>query len=173
MSHFSVIVIGNNIEEQLARYNENEFLENIYLNAETVNELQTKFNTNDSNPEKIKEFADWLEWWGGYSIDTDGIYYRGNHNAKWDWYKVGGRWDGFFAGRNTIKKRDLKEMEYPFAIVKNGEWFDKGQMGWFAMVQKPNFPYKKISQEQWVEECNKLLADVADDTMLTIVDCHI
>ena len=55
----------------------------------------------------------------------------------------------------------------PFAIVKDGKWYEKGKMGWWGMV----------SDEQlgvdWHSQAKMLMEDLPDDTLLTIVDCHI
>lgn len=54
-----------------------------------------------------------------------------------------------------------------FAIVKDGQWYERGSMGWFGCVsdEKPD--------DQWEEEWNKLILNLPDDTLLTLVDCHI
>jgi len=54
-----------------------------------------------------------------------------------------------------------------FAVVKDGKWYDRGKMGWWACVsdEKP--------AEQWSEEFSRLINDLAGDTLLTLVDCHI
>lgn len=54
-----------------------------------------------------------------------------------------------------------------FAVLKDGKWFEKGQMGWFAMVSNEKKP------KTWDRAFEKLLKDVPEDTELTIVDCHI
>lgn len=42
----------------------------------------------------IEEFA---ENWCGYSMNDEGIWGTYiNENGKWDWYQLGGRWNGFF-----------------------------------------------------------------------------
>lgn len=55
----------------------------------------------------------------------------------------------------------------PYALVMNGEWFAKGNMGWFGMSDD------KISQASWNDDINSLLDSLSDDTQITIVDCHI
>ncbi|SCM71580.1 conserved hypothetical protein [uncultured Pleomorphomonas sp.] len=52
-----------------------------------------------------------------------------------------------------------------FAVLKDGEWFEKGEMGWFACVsnEKPD----------WAEQFDKLFAGLRSDQWITFVDCHI
>lgn len=53
------------------------------------------------------------------------------------------------------------------AVVKDGQWYERGEMGWFAIVhdEKPG--------EQWERQFASLLDGLPDDTTLTVVDCHI
>jgi len=53
------------------------------------------------------------------------------------------------------------------AVVKNGKWFEYGEMGWFGV----SINEKEV--KDWQGELRDLLADVSDDTLLTVVDCHI
>lgn len=54
-----------------------------------------------------------------------------------------------------------------FAIVKDGKWIEKGEMGWFGMVSNEK------DQTEWDNEFNKMIDELPDDTQLTLVDCHI
>lgn len=52
-----------------------------------------------------------------------------------------------------------------FALVKDGKWYEKGEMGWWACVSD--------EKSNWNEEFAKLLDSVPDDTLLSVYDCHI
>lgn len=54
-----------------------------------------------------------------------------------------------------------------FAVVKDGVWYEKGEMGWWGMSTD------KMSQNEWNEKFKELLNSVSDDTILTLIDCHI
>jgi hypothetical protein len=54
-----------------------------------------------------------------------------------------------------------------FAVIKNGKWYEKGEMGWWASVSNEK------EGEDWSKEVEDLLADVSDDTLISIYDCHI
>lgn len=54
-----------------------------------------------------------------------------------------------------------------FAILKDGEWIEKGKMGWWCMVADEKDP------DLWQKTFDKVLDSVKDDEMITIVDCHI
>lgn len=54
-----------------------------------------------------------------------------------------------------------------FAVLKDGEWYERGSMGWFGMASNEK------DSDQWQREFNKLIDGLPDDTLLTMVDCHI
>jgi hypothetical protein len=54
-----------------------------------------------------------------------------------------------------------------FAVVKNSTWYEKGEMGWWGAVSN------KKEQTDWNRQFNELLDGLPDDTVLTVVDCHI
>lgn len=55
----------------------------------------------------------------------------------------------------------------PYALVKDGQWFAKGRMGWWGMSDD------KLTQDDWNRKVGELLDGLPDDTQITIVDCHI
>lgn len=55
----------------------------------------------------------------------------------------------------------------PFAVVKDGEWYERGKMGWFAAVSDEK------DKNVWNETVKKLLDETGDDELITFVDCHI
>lgn len=54
-----------------------------------------------------------------------------------------------------------------YAIVKDGEWIARGNMGWFGMSDD------KVAEEEWRTKVGELIESLPDDTWLTTVDCHI
>ena len=58
-------------------------------------------------------------------------------------------------------------MPSTFAVVKDGRFYERGEMGWWAVVIDEKDP------EAWDKEFWKLLENVSDETMLSVVDCHI
>ncbi len=125
MSHFTVMVIGDNPEALLEPYDEQaegEF-------QDCTDEVMEKWNKNEAEEildgktpqeyyENVKKFA---SDYYGYRLakDYDGEEERYgvfgitfNENGKWDWYSLGGRWKGFFIHK---AKKDCK---YPKEIKK-------------------------------------------------------
>lgn len=54
-----------------------------------------------------------------------------------------------------------------FAFVRDGQWTERGDMGWFGMAAN------ELSDGQWLPMFNKMLDELPDDTLLSVVDCHI
>jgi hypothetical protein len=55
-----------------------------------------------------------------------------------------------------------------YALLHEGVWYSKGRMGWFGMSLD-----ETMTQAQWNAETAKLIDSLPDETMLTVVDCHI
>lgn len=55
----------------------------------------------------------------------------------------------------------------PYAVVRNGEWRAKGDMGWFGMSSD------KVAQSDWNAIISTLIDALDPNERLTILDCHI
>lgn len=53
-----------------------------------------------------------------------------------------------------------------FAVVKDGEWFERGSMGWWGVV------HNESDVDEWNAKVWEMIQSLDDDTLLTIVDCH-
>jgi hypothetical protein len=99
MSHFTVMVIGENPEDQLAPFQENNMSNcpEEYLEFNDETEILQKEWESLSEDEK-NEYDDFESFVGdrGYDEHEGKFGYWENPNAKWDWYVLGGRWTGFF-----------------------------------------------------------------------------
>jgi len=60
-----------------------------------------------------------------------------------------------------------KAITTTFAVIKDGKWYEKGSMGWWGAVSD------KKDIGEWAKEFEKLIVDLPDETLLTVVDCHI
>lgn len=103
--------------------------------------------------------------------------YKSNYNpkSKWDWYRIGGRWDGVVKSRKRDSKdngfnfssdhellqhnvapvshfpQPIPDESIPFAILTpDGKWYERGKMGWFGAVSNKN--------ESWKNQARKLLS---------------
>jgi hypothetical protein len=108
MRHFTVLVIGDDVEKQLAPYHEyectgvkDEYVEWIDENDEVIKEYE-------SHKDEYETIDDFAEEWFGYE-KKDGRYGRfTNPNAQWDWWVIGGRWTGFFEIKEGCEKAAVR-----------------------------------------------------------------
>jgi hypothetical protein len=54
-----------------------------------------------------------------------------------------------------------------FAYIRNGEWHERGDMGWFAYVSDEK------EANAWQAEVEAMIASLEPDDWITCVDCHI
>jgi hypothetical protein len=98
-----------------------------------------------------------------------------NPKSKWDWYVIGGRWDGWINGKETsgesaednmaTTEQALERGIIPHAIVTpEGEWNERGEMGWWAILITEN--------EDWDAQAREILAGFPGHRLL-ILDAHI
>jgi len=73
----------------------------------------------------------------------------------------------FCVPKEKFIENESKNAISTYAVVYNGEWYEKGEMGWWGISTNEKEP------DKWNVEFNKLLDSVPDDTLLTLVDCHI
>jgi hypothetical protein len=55
----------------------------------------------------------------------------------------------------------------PYAVVKDGKWYQRGEMGWFGCSTQ------ELDKETWNAQFRQLLEGLDPETWLTVVDCHI
>ena len=114
-----------------------------------------------------------------------------NPQSKWDWWRIGGRWDGVVLNlpeipdgiggfnfgatyqrpeRNiaTVERILSDQPEFScFALVTpDGAWHERGEMGWFGVVhdEKP--------KDEWKTTIRTLL-EGHSECIAVGVDCHI
>ena len=75
--------------------------------------------------------------------------------------------DQFIVSREEFIQAARDGAVSTFAVLKDGQWYEKGKMGWWGMVSD------KKQQGDWNQEFAALLDGLADDTWLTVIDCHI
>ena len=78
----------------------------------------------------------------------------------------------FFYGFNTVpSKREwvakFKPWICPYAVLHEGEWMEKGKMGWWG-IDDPH-----CTDEEWEEKFQEFVKGLDPRTEITIVDCHI
>lgn len=139
-------------------------------NAEKCRELLAKLRRTMPE-ERYREYTQYHEHFNarGEPISTY------NPDSKWDWYVIGGRWDGWINGKDTSGERvddntatteqAIERNAIPHAIVTpDGRWHEQGKMGWFAVLITEN--------EDWDAQAKQILASFPGYQIL-ILDAHI
>lgn len=75
--------------------------------------------------------------------------------------------DDLLLDRDTYVRRKGLQSAMTFAILHNGEWHEKGKMGWWATVSNQK------DRESWEDEWWGVFNSIPDDYTITVVDCHI
>lgn len=75
--------------------------------------------------------------------------------------------DAYGCGREAYIQRAVDGVGVPFALLKDGVWYEKGKMGWFGMSSKDK------GEDQWAKEYQLLMDGLPKDTVVSLVDCHI
>lgn len=140
MSHFCVIVIGENAEEQLAPYGEFGATEDerYAVDIDCTEDYRNDWRNASDKSVTSMTFRQWAEEYAscpvigktdvpdisgdhkfGYiTVDENGdvhtIIRRTNPNGKWDWYTEGGRWDGYFLryDGSCTNSAQLKDIDF-------------------------------------------------------------
>ena len=196
MSHFLTYIVvpkkeddrfNEYIADVMSKFDENMQVEEYFVKDLTdedkigmINYLISDGSIDDSKT--IKDFDEIYkmhgeDWNSNKWRLVDGIwkeYSTYNPNSKWDWYSIGGRWNNNLVTKSDNKvniayKKDVKLSTeiIPFAIIKDGHWIERGQMGWFAMVTDEK------NKDEWDNEFYKIWDTINDDDLIVVLDCHI
>ena len=144
-----------------------------------VQKMERKWEYEPSR-EKYSTIDKFAKEYFGYRKVNGKYGYMSNPNAKWDWYSEGGRWSGYLTNKEggktdveLLTEVDWDKTDVPFCFVNaEGEWIERGEMGWFAMVANEK---KKVDWDaEFKAYVQSLLADAeAKDIMVYAIDYHI
>lgn len=76
-------------------------------------------------------------------------------------------YEDYNCSRGEYIKRERNRAITTYAYVKDSQWYSKGKMGWWG------FSDDKITQDDWNDHYNQMIDSLPDDTLLTLIDCHI
>ncbi len=196
MSHFLTYIVvpkkeddrfNEYIADVMSKFDENMQVEEYFVKDLTDEDKMRFINylIADGSIDNSKTIKDFNEIYKIHGEDwnynewklVDGVwkeYSTYNPNSKWDWYDVGGRWSNNLLTKSGDKvnfayKKDIQmNLEIiPFAIIKDGKWIDRGEMGWFGMVNNAK------DKNEWYTEFYKIWDTINDDDLIYVFDCHI
>jgi hypothetical protein len=162
MSHFTVLVIGNNPEEQLMPFDENMEVEEYRVGLVSDEEKGriTKFYTTPNTDrhhykltkEEVEEnkklsfeelYEKYGEAWNNkrYRKDENGDwteYSTYNPESKWDWYVLGGRWTGYFLPRKGKSGK----------LGQQGTFGNNPKEGWVDQIKKGDIDFVEMKKAE-------------------------
>lgn len=191
--HFTALVIGDNIHDQLEKFDEELRIKTVISKDELVinekeelNSRKEEFTRYLDNPKKfieenhrntnyidfitktIPKMLTWtydqfynyaIRYYEEQNINSDGSvngYY--NPNSKWDWYEIGGRWQGMLllkpgAKSGTTGTRSgfppKKSKKYDSAFVEDID-FKRMEKENIKRLEKENEELKKNGQREGI-----------------------
>jgi hypothetical protein len=110
------------------------------------------------------------------SIDWDGMRKQRRIERESDWDEImqddtlAKHRESFYGITETTTKEDWCNqcLDFStFAVLKEGEWYERGEMGWFGIVDR------ELAAEEWDTKFYDLIDDLPGDTLLSVYDCHI
>lgn len=195
MSHFIGLIFGDDIEDNLAPYDENMEVKPYlkYTKQQAIDKAKKEVTSGHfaygsamskaeveaiNTDEGYYQYA--LKMWG-YQPDEEGnLLSTYNPKSKWDWWTEGGRWNGYLPTigdyqTNHCKVKDVNWSKYfeqsptgPFCfITENGEWHETARMGWWGMTVDDK------ENDVWRKEFEEYLNTLDPETSVIAIDFHI
>ncbi len=112
-----------------------------YLDADEIAVMAKHYRVHRRSLLKLAgHMEDWCRGKGG--VDAQGLFtiHTFNPNGEWDWYEIGGRWNGFLRNNVAIAKTLLKSQKLPELLphdflTPDGKWHAKARFqrqGWLG-----------------------------------------
>jgi hypothetical protein len=99
--------------------------------------------------------------------------------GEWDWWVTGGRWGGYFDGKNELPAHEALVAKTPFDspyayLTLDGRWLPKEQYvdGGFPDPKNPDRKSYFREVEGFTEDYRAYLSSVPEGTVVTAVDIH-
>ena len=194
MSHFTVLIIGEDIEGKLAPYDEGlEVTPYICLKREELERERKEMIEKAKNPPEgtsidysvYKEGMSLAEFCKAYhdeEVDKEGnLLTTYNPKSKWDWYEIGGRWKGMLMMKSGEKRDQLRvnqlhldqkivnirdNLFYTFAVItQDGVWHEMGTMGWWACSSETDEETDE-ERDKWIKSYwDRFIKGLSEDTL--------
>lgn len=212
MTHFKVLVIiprsiylqcnqaiRKYIDDVMRKYSEHLEVEPyIVKTREELSEEFEKFKARKDLPKHdYKSVDEFAGGWFGFTLDEKGNgISTSNPNSFYDWFVIGGRWDGILTdnfqssengfnfsefhqtiGNNSIsvkhffekydKDEESKEKyTYHTILDKNGEVHQSREYGWWGTYDET------VDTDKWRETFEGILKESLNDFVVSL-DCHV
>ena len=163
-----------------ARYLENEFPKKLKWTDKEVYQESIRFYDESEIGENGEVYSernpnskwDWYQLggrWAGSIKIKEGVAPMFPLNFSWGWDEEEKQKLISENRADCALKGDIENLDdlSCFSIIKDGQWYQRGDMGWWGIVSD------EISDEEWKSKCKELIMGLSDDTLISIYDCHI
>ena len=148
-----------------------------YLDASDIKHMAEHYGIPASDlPALAAKMEDWRCGEGG--LDAHGLYAvtTCNPDGKWDWYEIGGRWNGYIPGsrRNVIsaraihRSRRLRRCLPCYLLTPDGRWLEQEDGPAFG---PPVTEADRRSKRRWFATVRDVVAQYIDHRVVC-VDIH-
>jgi len=76
-------------------------------------------------------------------------------------------YEDYICTREEYVERARRRAFSAFAVLKDGRWYERGQMGWWGVV------HNEEDRDKWDAEFTKMIEGLSPETYICFVDCHI
>jgi hypothetical protein len=123
-------------------------------------QIQEKHRTGETD-KRGEPVVDWDAARKEYNGQPMVVAMRENDETRW--FEL----EDFLVTREEYVQRFRNSALVTFAVLKDGVWYERGSMGWWGMVANEQ------DRNAWNEQVTALIDSLPDDTLMTVVDCHI
>lgn len=202
MSHFSILVIGPDVEGQLARYDEGIQTEPYKVHTTVPWFADDAHKGAGVLAADLHGLVAWYDHTypdekGNWAIDDDGLYKMSTYNpaSKWDWYVIGGRWGGFLKMKPGCTGELGKRLAFDEPPAAGGADIAlAGDVDWAAMIaldpeartyavvaegawkaegEMGWFGTSSNDRDDWTPWWQKFVLNLPASTLVTVLDAHI
>lgn len=126
---------------------------------------------------QLRKLASHIRDWTGRpgGIDEQGLYWLAHYdpNARWDWYEIGGRWDGHLPDNiekasvlvGLLDRPDLLPADF---LTPDGVWHSQSR---FIPEPRPLGRWVETPIRRWRQELDEALKAFPDSDIV-VVDIH-
>jgi hypothetical protein len=157
MTHFVGLVVANSqnkIEHLLAPYSEHLEVPPWFkpMTPEDVQLMAKYYKFDVSDLDAIdRHMNEWSGHFCTFQDDQPGYMTTDNPNGQWDWYVVGGRWDGEVPHTRCLAENVARYFTeyFPSVLVDEDGWHEEKSWGWWGTWSEPE---KKASIKALLEK---------------------
>lgn len=132
MSHFTVLVIGNDVEGALEPYSQELSVDpyKVFMSKDTIRDMKNSFKLPRNAP--LQKLVPHMDSWNGEEggVEDGKLFSWSTYNtdATWDWFQIGGRWAGGITLKKEATSGQQGEMSWGMGDFKYEDTYDSAEI---------------------------------------------